>query len=284
MWNYTEKVMDHFKNPRNVGEIPDADAVGEVGNIVCGDALKLYLKIDKKTGKITDARFQTFGCGSAIASSSALTEMIKGKTITEASKITNKNIADFLGGLPDEKMHCSVMGMEALEAAIKNYGGRPADKKEADTERVVCKCFGVTDSKILKSIRENKLTTVEQVTNFTKAGGGCGQCKPGIEKLLAGYWTKEKSRPRPAEEPKKKLTTIEKIHAIEDVLAKEISPKLRADGGSIEFVDFENGTVKVKMLGMCSGCPSAGFTIKALVESKLREMVDDSIRVEEVSD
>ena len=117
---YTEKVMDHFMNPRNVGEIQDASGVGEVGNAKCGDIMKIYIKVDEND-VITDVKFKTFGCGAAIATSSRATEMVKGKTIDEALKITNKMVADSLGGLPPVKLHCSVLAEEALHAAIADY-------------------------------------------------------------------------------------------------------------------------------------------------------------------
>ena len=128
---YSEKVFDHFKNPRNVGEIPDADGVGEVGNARCGDIMKMYLKIENNV--IRDVKFETFGCGSAIASSSMATEMIKGKTIEEALAITNKDVVDALDGLPAHKLHCSVLAEESIKAAVQDYYERnsiPYDKSK----------------------------------------------------------------------------------------------------------------------------------------------------------
>ena len=119
---YTETVMDHFTHPRNVGEIPDANGVGEVGNAKCGDIMKMYLKI--KDDRIEDAKFETFGCGSAIASSSIATELIKGKTVDEALAVTNKQVVDALGGLPAYKLHCSVLAEESIKAAVKDYYDR----------------------------------------------------------------------------------------------------------------------------------------------------------------
>ena len=182
MWNYTEKTLDHFRNPRNVGKVENPDGEGTVGSLACGDALSPSFKLDAE-GRIADVKFQTFGCASAIASSSALTEMIKGKTLEEAEKITNKDIADYLGGLPPQKMHCSVMGREALEAAIKNFKtGENADRNLEDAK--LCVCYNVSENEVRRVITENQLTTVEEVTNFTKAGGGCGKCKVKIQAIL----------------------------------------------------------------------------------------------------
>lgn len=274
MWEYTEKVKNAFLHPKNVGEIADADAVGEVGSIVCGDALKLFLKIDKDTGRIIDAKFQTFGCASAIASSSALTELVKGKTPEEALRITNKDIADFLGGLPDQKMHCSVMGREALEAAIANYRGEsfPAEPKE----KVVCKCFDVTEDKIRKVAIENHLTTVDEITNYTKAGGGCGECIPNIEIILKDLWSI-----KPPERPAmpKKLTNLQKIALIQEVIENEVRPGLQADNGDIELIDIDGNKVTVALRGMCTGCLMSDVTIKGIQE-KLRELVNKEIVVE----
>ena len=189
MWKYTDKVMDHFMNPRNVGEVENPDGVGEVGNAACGDALKLTFKLDEN-GKIADVKFRTFGCASAIASSSALTEIVKGMTIEEAEKVTNQDIVDVLGDLPEAKKHCSVMGMEALQAAIAKYKGieNPLAGDDDHEGRLICNCFGITDIKILKIARENDLHQAEEVTNYCKAGGACGACLEDIQRLLDDMW------------------------------------------------------------------------------------------------
>jgi NifU-like protein len=274
MWDYTDKLKELFRNPKNVGEIENPDAVGEVGSIVCGDALKLMLRIDGETNRIIDAKFQTFGCASAIASSSALTELIKGKTIDEALTVTNKDIAEYLGGMPKEKMHCSVMGREALEAAIADYRGEapPPETKE----HILCQCFEVSEEKIRKVALENRLTTVEEITDYTKAGGGCGTCIPRIEDILKDLWSV-----KPPEQPqeRKKLTNLRKIALIQDVIEKEIRPLLQADGGDLELVDVDGSRVIVALRAMCVGCPMGGITLES-IEEKLRELVDEEITVE----
>ncbi len=274
MWEYSEKVKELFLHPRNVGEIENPDAVGEVGSMICGDALKLTLKIDRETERIIDAKFQTFGCASAIASSSILTELIKGKTLDEALKLTNKDIAEALGGLPKEKMHCSVMGREALEAAIADYRGekRPVEEKG----RIVCNCFEVTEEKIRKVAIENRLTTVEEITNYTKAGGDCGSCIPEIEAILKDIWSVK--APETPKRPKK-MTNLQKIALIQDVIEKEIRPRLQADGGDIELIDIDGNRVIVGLRAMCVGCPSGGVTIEG-IQKKLRELVSEDIVVE----
>lgn len=274
MWNYSEKVMEYFKNPKNVGEIENPDAVGEVGSIVCGDALKLTLKIDPQTHKIIDAKFKTFGCASAIASSSILTEMIKGKTIEQASRITNQDIANFLGGLPEQKMHCSVMGMEALEAAIENYYTKKGIKKMiGEDERVVCRCFNVTEKTILKAIEINDLKSVSEITHFTKAGGACGQCKGEIEKILKDFWASR------IKINFSNMSVVEKVKIIEKILKDEINPKLKEDGGFLELVDIDNNRIKVKFLGSCATCAFAGSTFKDVIEKTIKEKISGDVEV-----
>ncbi len=188
MWDYTDKVKDHFLRPRNAGELEGANAIGETGSLNCGDALRLYLKVNENE-RIVDASFMTFGCASAVASSSALTEIIKGMTLTEAAKLTNEDISDYLGGLPREKMHCSVMGQSALKKAIANYRGIQILEKPG---QVVCECFDVTDVEITDAVKKNGLKTTEDVTNYLKAGGGCGKCLDRIEAIIESVMLKDR--------------------------------------------------------------------------------------------
>ncbi len=275
MWEYTDKVTEYFHNPRNVGQIENANGVGDVGSLACGDALRLSLKIENNV--ITDAKFKTFGCASAIASSSALTEMVKGMTVDEAEKITNEDIADFLGGLPKEKMHCSVMGREALEAAIADYRGLSLPMAEGE---VVCDCFGVTDLEVIRAIKESNLHSVEEITNFTKAGGGCGKCEDRLAEILRATIS-EGLKIVSVKHKSKRMTTLQKIKKIEDVLEREIRPSLKMDGGDIELIDVDGDFVIVSLRGHCTDCFKSQTTIKEYVEKKLREQVLDTLIVEE---
>jgi len=300
MWDYSDKVFDHFMNPRNVGTLADPDGVGEVGSMACGDALRLSFKLDTE-GRIAEAKFQTFGCGSAIASSSVLTEMIKGKTLAEAARITNEDIAAELDGLPREKMHCSVMGREALEAAMIDHFKRqgrevPCDLLQQTT--ILCNCFQVTKDTVKDAIFNHRLETIEDVTNFTKAGGGCGECHHDIGDLLRDCWDKmeneDASRPvasgglielgemMPAPVVEHAAEDADRVAQIQEMLDNEISVALRNDGGDIEFVRYAEGRVYVRLTGNCAACRKSDATIKGYVEARLREFVSEDLRVIEV--
>ena len=291
MWDYTEKVREHFFNPRNAGPLDGANAVGDVGSIQCGDALRLMLKVDPETEHILDAHFQTFGCGSAIASSSALTEIVKGMTLDEALQVSNQQIADYLDGLPPEKMHCSVMGREALQAAIANYRGE-AWIDDHEEGALVCKCFAVDSVLIDDVVRANNLTTVEQVTNFTKAGGACCSCHEGIEEILATVSAERCTAPMPpslAESPrpevapvavpavahapespsrtsspaKPRLTNFQRMRKIEETI-EAIRPMLQRDHGDIEVVEIDGKNIYVNLKGACQGCMMEQATLSGI--------------------
>jgi len=300
MWDYSDKVFDHFMNPRNVGAIEDPDGVGEVGSMACGDALRLSFKLDAE-GRIAEAKFQTFGCGSAIASSSVLTEMVKGKTLAEAARITNEDIATELDGLPREKMHCSVMGREALEAAMIDYfkrqgRGVPCDLLQQTT--ILCHCFQVTKDTVKDAIFNHRLETIEDVTDFTKAGGGCQECHHDIGDLLRDCWDKIENGDVPQAEGDAELMQLgempppnvvehdpadtEIVGRIQEMLDNDISVALRNDGGDIVFVRYQAGRVYVRLTGNCAACRKSDTTIKGYVEVQLREFISEELQVIEV--
>ena len=282
MWDYSEKVKEHFFTPRNAGAVQNANAVGDVGSLSCGDALRLTLKVDPETETILDAGFQTFGCGSAIASSSALTEIIKGMNVDEALEVSNQDIADYLDGLPPEKMHCSVMGREALQAAVANYRGEEW-KDDHEEGALVCKCFAIDEVPIEDTVRANGLRTVEEVSNYTKAGGGCASCHEGIEEILArvlaeaGESFDPDAVPGEVKKPESGLTNLQRIRRIEELL-EEIRPNLQRDNGDVELVEVDGKYIYVRMTGACSGCQLAATTLGG-IQQHLAEGLGEFIQV-----
>jgi NifU-like protein len=310
-WEYSEKTkqlfMDavHGKPGTHLGEIENPDGFGEHGSIACGDALRFTFRVrrhadDPLKDVITEARYLTFGCTSAIASSEALCMLIEQqeRTPVEALRITNKEIADFLGGLPDQKIHCSVMGAEALEAAVFNWAqkrgvdlrqlGVQVRTEDQEQGRIVCNCFSLSEPYIRRKIKELGLKNIADITNAIKAGGACMSChhKPGgLQDLLDEVWGRKpvtlrvRTGPAPALEPPPVLSPYQLGKKIEKTVDEYIRPMLQGDGGDIELVDVRDSTVYCRLRGACAGCVGSAVTLKLMVEKTLKELVDERIRV-----
>jgi NifU-like protein len=262
---------------------------------------------------ITEAKYLTFGCTSAIAASEALCTLIEQREYTpiEALKLTNQDIVDFLGGLPQQKIHCSVMGAEALESAVFNWAQKRGVDLEAagvklhtheDKEgRIVCKCFSLSEPYLRRKIEDLNLRTIAEVTNATKAGGACMACHHapgGLQDLLNEIWGQEGKQlrivpktssapaaapaPAPAAPQPPALSPYQFAKKVEKTVEEVIAPMLAQDGGGVEIVDIKDALVFCRLRGACSGCPSAGNTLKMMVERTLKDLVDERIRVIEV--
>jgi len=317
IWDqYSQNVQDRMNHPKFMGEITEEEAkakgakliVADFGAESCGDAVRLYWLIDEKTDKIIDAKFRSFGCGTAIASSDTMAELCIGKTVDEAVKITNLDVERAMRDTPDEpavppqKMHCSVMAYDVIKKAAAEYKG--VDPAHFEDEIIVCECARVSLGTIKEVIKLNDLHTVEEITRFTKAGAFCGSCiKPGgheekdyylvdilretrdemeAERLkeLANAKTSMQSEDRSFEE----LNVIGQFKAVEGVIDEQIRPMLTMDGGNLEILDIKQSDdgltdIYIRYLGACSGCASgAGGTLFA-IESVLKENLSQKIRV-----
>lgn len=294
----------------HLGEIENPDGMGEHGSIACGDAMRFTFRVkrhpnDPTQDIITEAKYLTFGCTSAIASSEALCSIIEKGNYTPltALKIRNSDIVEYLGGLPEQKIHCSVMGAEALEAAVFNWAQRRGvdlkklgiDIHDEETEegRMVCKCFSLTEPYIKRKIRELNLRTIPQITNAIKAGGGCSSCHHvpgGLQDLLDQVWGGQAAAASgavqlpvlPSEPATPEFSPYQFAKRVERVIDEHIRPSLRMDGGDVQIMDIKGTLVYCSLRGACSSCAGASQTLKMLVERSLKDQVDERIRVIEV--
>ena len=305
LWEqYSNKVNDRMLNPRHMGAISEQEAqtagarlvVADWGAEVCGDALRLYWAVDPDADKILMAKFKTFGCGTAIASSDVMAELCIGRTVDEALKITNLDVERELRddqdtpSIPPQKMHCSVMAYDAIKLAASLYKG--VDVAALESEEIVCQCARVSLGTIKEVIRLNDLKTVEDITRYTKAGAFCKSCiRPGgheerkhyLVDILREVRRELEQAAQQEEQPFASLNLIQKHREVEKALDKSVRPNLFADGGNVEVVDMKepNGftDVYIRYLGACKGCPSAQTGTLSVIEDELRKALDQSIRV-----
>ena len=327
-WEYSKKTIElftaavHGHPGTHLGEIADPDGIGEHGSIACGDALRFTFKVERDENdphrdRIVEAKYLTFGCTSAIAASEALCCIIEDRHLTpiEALKITNQDIVDFLEGLPEQKIHCSVMGAEALQAAVFNWAqkrgvnlnvlGIDIHTDEQEEGRIVCKCFTLTEPYIKRKIKELNLRTIPEITSAIKAGGACMSCQHslgGLQDILNEVWEVEKKEarnntlpiisgdlhtigsvsPPVMDQDSKKLSPFQFAKKIEKLLDDYLRPILQKDGGDLELIDIKDTTIYLELRGACASCAGAGQTLKNLIERTLKEQVDERIRVIQV--
>jgi NifU-like protein len=308
LWEqYSQKVSERMNNPIHRGEITEAEAkalgarlvIVDWGAEACGDAVRLFWAVDPKTNRIRDARFKSFGCGTAIASSDMMAELTIGKTVDEAIKITNIDVEKALRddestpAIPPQKMHCSVMAYDVIKKAAATYKG--VDMASLDDQEIVCSCARVSLGTIRDVIRINDLKTVEEITQFTKAGAFCKSCvRPGGHEKRNRYLVdilretrdeieREKRQPLPESGRFRSLTIVQKLREVEKKLDSSVRPMLAADGGNIEVVDIRDadGTVDVfvRYFGACRGCAASRTGTLYVIEEQLKKEVDESIRV-----
>ncbi len=310
IWDeYSQKVTDLMNNPKNMGEITEEQAkemgtkliVADFGAESCGDAVRLYWAVDPKTDVIKESKFKSFGCGTAIASSDTMAELCKGKTVQEAVKITNIDVEKAMRDTPDvpsvppQKMHCSVMAYDVIKKAASQYMN--VDMESFEEEIIVCECARVSLSTLKEVIRLNDLTTVEQITDYTKAGAFCKSCiRPGgheekdiyLVDLLAEYEKEKLAQVATlgndgATIEFAKMTIVQKLKAVDKVIDDNIRQMLVMDGGDMEVLDIkENGVnidIYIRYLGACNGCASADTGTLFAIENILKEKLDQNIRV-----
>lgn len=313
---YSQKVQDLMNNPQNMGQITEEEAKAMGGKLIvadfgaesCGDAVRLYWVVNEENEVILDSKFKSFGCGTAIASSDTMAELCKGKTVSEAVKITNIDVEKAMRDHPDtpavppQKMHCSVMAYDVIKAAAASYKG--VNPEDFEDEIMVCECARVSLGTIKEVIKLNDLKSVEEITNYTKAGAFCKSCiKPGghedreyylvdilaetraeMEEAKLKAQADAKIAGTASEVPFEELTVVGMLKAVEAAIDESIRPMLVMDGGNMEILDIkktEDGPIDIyiRYLGACSGCASSSTGTLYAIEGVLKEKLSQNIRV-----